>query len=190
MTVPVSLMPTFFLLTAHAEEPVSLMGKIVESNVLNFLLVVLLLTWIFKKVGVIALLDKQKAKIAQELADAEARKAQALKELADIEKQTQNLSQETSRILSEAETTGAQMAASLIESAEQEAQKLLENAEKRIALEEKRLVRELEERLVREAVHGAREMLSATLSDQDRERSVSDFIQVLPQLAHSQGGAR
>jgi F-type H+-transporting ATPase subunit b len=156
--------------------------QILQSNIINFLFAFAVLVWIFRKFNVVSILDKRHNEILLGLKAAEERRTKALEELQEIEKRTANLTQEVESILKDAQQTAEAVAQSIVNTAEDEASKILTNTQKRIELEQKTASRDLEQRLMHEAIYAARQLLENTLNDQDRQRSVDDFIVTLPEL--------
>lgn len=178
--------PVFYILQAHGEAVPSMWESIINSNIINFLIAFLALVWVFKRFKLLSILDQRQAKIVQALQEAEEKRQQALKDLDAIEKRMAQLNQEVDAILSDAQHSAEDIANSIVQQAQEDAEKLLANAQKRIAMEQKTASRELEQRLMHEAIHAARELLENTLSEADKHRSVEDFVASLPKL-YSQG---
>lgn len=174
--------PVFFLLQEHTATNQSLWETLVQSNFLNFLIAAIVLLWVIKRFRLLSILDKRQADVIQKLRDAEDKRAKALQELEEIEKRMLKLTQEVDSILKEAHQTAEMVAKTVIEGAEEEADKILSNAQRRVELEERTAARELEQRLIREAIHGARQLLESSLTVEDKQRSVDDFITALPEL--------
>lgn len=172
----------FFFLQEHVTANPSLWDTIVQSNILNVLIAVAFLAWLINKVNVPALLESKQSQIVKELNDAEERRAKALQEVEELEKRSAKLADEVESLLKDAQQTAHLVSQSILNNAEEEAQKILSNAQKRIVLEQKTASRELEQRLMREAIHGSRQLLENTLNDKDKHRSVEDFVASLPAL--------
>lgn len=180
--MPLTVQPVIFFLQEHTAESASFWDQVVHSNILNFLIAVVFLVWVFRKFNLLSLLSKRQEQIVKELKDAEEKRNKALSEMAEIEKRTVKLSTEVESILNEAQKTAEEVSQTLIKNAEAEAEKIVSNAQKRIALEQRTASRELEQRLMMEAVHGARQLLESTLNDEDKHRSVEEFVAALPDL--------
>lgn len=180
MMLPLILLNTAPL--AEAADP-SFWDIVVRSNFLNFCIAFAALAFLFKKFNLLGLLDKRQESIAKELKDAEAKRDQALADLQAIETRSAQLKTEMDTLLKEAELTAGQVAQSIVDNAEAEAQKILDNAQKRVVQEQKTAARDLESRLMAEAIHAAQELLENTLSKDDKKQSVVMFIDQLPALA-------
>jgi F-type H+-transporting ATPase subunit b len=185
------IQPIFLFLqetaSEHAAQP-GLVDALIHSNILNFLIAFGFLFWVVKRFKLASLLDDQQQKVVKALQEAEAKRAKALADMTEIEKRTAKLSQEVEALIGEAQKTAELVAETIVKNAETEADKIVSNAKKRIELEQKIASRELEERLMKEAIHGARQLLESTLSDDDRHRSVEDFVANLPDLYEKELG--
>ncbi len=177
-----SIYPIIYFLQAQPVEAQSFWESVVQSNVLNILIAAVFLIWVFKRFKLSALLDQRQSQIMKSLQDAESKREAALKELREIEQRTANLKTEVEAIIKDASQTAEMVAQTILRNAEEDAQKILDSGRKRLAMEQKTASRELEQRLMVEAIHGARQLLESTLSDKDKVRSVEDFVASMPDL--------
>jgi F-type H+-transporting ATPase subunit b len=192
MSMPIDL-TTFlhnapvFLLQAHAEAeaPMGLWETILHSNVFNVLLVAVVLSWIIKKNNLFKGVDDTQAKIASEIAEVERQKQEALAQLEDAKRRTANLSAEVEVILKNARESAETLSAQIIEDARVESGKIVENARKRVELEQRSAIKNLESRLLSDALSDARQELARSMTATDQRRSVEAF---LDDLAHMKGG--
>jgi F-type H+-transporting ATPase subunit b len=171
-----------YLLTAHAGHQPSFWEHILESNLINVLLVALLLGWIIKKNNLLSGIDAQRAKIAEEVAQVERHKQEALAQLEEMQRRTNNLKNEIEDILKNARESAEALSAQIIADARLESAKIVDNAKKRVELEQRAAAKELEKRLLNDALADAREELAKTLTSKDQSRSVEAFIEELAQL--------
>jgi len=183
MTLPFQI--SMFLLEAHAETG-GLWERIVHSNLINILLIVALLVWVAKKQNIPAAIDGQREKIAGEIMLAQKQKQEAEAKLAAVQKQTANLKKDVEEILSTAHSSAETLSNQIIANAQAEAAAIVENARKRVELEQRSAMKALQARLLDEAIQDAQAELSASMSDSDRVQSVEDFIASLSPV----GGAR
>lgn len=174
--------PFMMFLNAHAASHPVTFEALVQSNIFNVVIAFSALAFIIKKFNVGGLLEKRQSFIVAELKDAEAKRDQAMKDLAEIEARSAKLKQEVETMLQDAEKTAASVADSILSQAQDEASRLISTAQKRIEQEEKQAARDLEQRLMIEAIHGARQLLESTLSKDDQIASVEAFIEQLPEL--------
>lgn len=156
--------------------------SILHSNLLNFLLVVVILTVAFKKLNLAGGIDTAQEKIAQDIAAVEKQKQDALHQLEEIKNRTANLKIEVEEILSGARASAEALSAQILADARQESAKIVENAKKRMELEQRASIKELEARLLNDALSDARADLARSLTASDQRRSVEDFLAQLPSL--------
>lgn len=183
MTLPIELsnLP-LYLLEAHAEAPHDLMGAILQSNLLNVIIVLLILGWVIKKQNLLSGIDTQREKIAAEVSQVEQRKQDALKQLEDVKRRTASLKDEVEAILKNARESAEALSAQIIADAKMESTKIVDNAKKRVDLEQRSAAKELERRLLNDALADAREELAKTQTAKDQHRSVEAFLEELSQM--------
>jgi F-type H+-transporting ATPase subunit b len=153
-----------------------LWDQIIHSNVLNLLLVLLVIGWALRKQNIGAGIESQRQKIADELQTVEQQKQAALSQLETVKRQTANLQSEVDGILKNAQESAQTISAQLLSDARAEAGKIVDNAKKRVALEQRAAMKNLQARLLTEAVDDAREEMARSLSVADQKRSVEAFL--------------
>lgn len=151
---------------------------LVSTNVINIVLVALVLVWVGRQLSLHKVFHKQQAKVASELAELYAQRDQAKAKLADMEKQVANLSSEIEGILSQAKQSANEMSAAILADAKTEAAAIAERSQQRMAQEEARLRRQLEETLLTQAIGQAKQALSAK-SVSDKVAGVVSFAEQL-----------
>lgn len=168
---------------AHVELPaVGSFDYFVQSNLFNIVLVGILLFFIVRNIQVSQKLKEFQQRTINNIEQAEVEQQKANEQLAALEKRAKGVDTEVQTILKTAEENAKVLANNIVTQAEQDAQRLLENAQKRIILEEKQKADELRKRLMQEAIVAAKELLENTLSKDDKVESVEQFITQLPQV--------
>ena len=99
-----------------------------------------------------------------------------LAELEAIRKRTAGLQTEVEAIISSAQASAESMSRQILDDARVQAEKVIASAGKRIELEQRAAARDLEKRLLNDALADAREDLARNLSVDDQKRSVEDFV--------------
>lgn len=160
----------------------SLMEWLLSTNVFNIVLVAIILGWVIKKFNVLDVFPQQQQSIQKQVSDLESQRKEAEFELAELKKRTDNLSAEVEQIVSQATKSAEDISAQIITDAQNQANKIVELAEKRIAVEEKAAVQQLQAKLLGEAIQDAQQTLSG-ISDAEKKQSVEAFLKTLPQLA-------
>lgn len=163
---------------AHHAEP-TMMEFILESNLINFLIAVAVIVWIIKKLNVGQSIDNAHQKMVAEIKELEEERKKAEAELAEIKDKTKNISAEVDTILKNAKESADKMSATIIEDSKEQAAKIVDNAKKRVALEQKSAAADLQKRLLNDAMMDAREDMVNDLSSDDQKKSVEDFIEAL-----------
>lgn len=155
---------------------------ILESNVINFLIVVTVLGLIIKKFNLFSGVGTTQEKISQEIEMVEKQKREALNQLEEIKTRTANLKAEVEDILNGAKTSAESLSAQILADAREESVKIVENAKRRMELEQRASIKEIEARLLNDALSDARSELARSLTAADQRRSVEDFLDQLPSL--------
>lgn len=168
-------------LTAQAGDG-SFWEYILNSNLINVLLIALLLGWIIKRYNLFGAIDTQRNKIVEEIEQVERHKKEALAQLEEIQRRSNNLKNEVESILKNARESAEALSAQILADAKNESSKIVDNAKKRVELEQRAAAKELENRLLNDALADAREELANTLTAKEQSRSVEAFIEELAQL--------
>lgn len=172
-----------FLLQAEGHEhSMTLMQQIEHSNVFNVVLVLLILGFLAKKFNLFGGIEAQRQKLSAELEAVELQKRQALEQLEEAKQKTANLKSEVDTILKTARESAESMSAQILNDARNESAKIVENAKKRVELEQRSAIKDLERRLLNDALSDARAELAGNLNAADQKRSVETFLDELSQL--------
>lgn len=172
----------YLLQVQEGHESLSLMEKIQESNVVNIVLVILILGFLAKKFNLMGGIDAQRSKIGSEVETIENQKKEALAQLEDAKRRTANLKSEVDTILSNARESAEALSTQIISDAKAESGRIIENARKRAELEQRAAIKDLEKRLLNDALLDARAELAQSVTAQDQKRSVETFLDELSQM--------
>jgi F-type H+-transporting ATPase subunit b len=174
---------SFYNLSAgHAHKALTLTERLIESNVFNVALVLLILGFLLRKFNVAGQLDNQRKQIAADVEAAECQKREALEQLNALKDKVASLDQSVQEILEEARQTGESISRQMIETAEQESLKIIENTRKRLEMEAHSASRQIQAKLLREAVADARLELVSSYDTDEQSASVDQFLAELPLL--------
>ncbi len=110
---------------------------IVTSNFFNFVVMVLILTWIINKVNLADILEKAVTNIKTTIEKAEQEKVSGEKELQNALKSVENLEEEIKQKISNAENNAERIAQNIITEAEQKVKNIQSNIERVETAEEK-----------------------------------------------------
>lgn len=155
---------------------------ILQSNVLNVGLIVVLLGFLAKKFKLFDGIEAQRRKITEEIEAVSAQKQTAMAELTEVKRRAARLDHEVEAILEQARQSAESMSHQILVEAKAEAERLVENAKHRVALEQQAAAKDLEARLLSDALQDARSELASSLTLDDQRRSVEAFLAELPQL--------
>ncbi len=177
-----------YLLQAHeGPEQLTLWHRILESNVINVVIVALILGFLIKKFNLLNGIDAKREQIATEIQAFEARKKEAQAQLEATQRLTANLKNEVEDILNTARESAEVLSAQILNDAKLESVKIIDNTKRRVELEQRSAIKELERRLLNEALQDARAELAQSLSAEQQKRSVESF---LDELVEVKGGNR
>lgn len=183
--------PLFFPLVAPAAEATEHVAKhltpfefILESNVINFLIALALITFMIKKFNVGGMLQQNRDKLKAEIDSLENERKKAENQLTELKRQTANLGTEISSILGQARESAEGISKQILDTAKNDAARLVETSKRRIEAEQKAAAKELEKRLLVDALQDARLELAQNLNGNDQKRSVEDFIKELGSVKH------
>jgi F-type H+-transporting ATPase subunit b len=191
---PIELFPflqqsSVYLLEVNAapEHAGGLWEHIKESNVLNQLLVLVIIGILVKKFNLFGGIDAKREQISSEIVTLENKKKEALAQLEETKKRTANLKSEVDEILNNARQAAEQLSTQILSDAKTESGKIIDNAKRRVELEQRGAIKELEKRLLNDALQDAREELARSLTVDQQKRSVESFLDELTEL---KGGSR
>lgn len=179
-----------FWLQAHHESSghsMTFLQQLEHSNAFNVLLVALILGFVAKKLNLFGGIDEQRQKLAAEVEAVELQKKKALEHLEDAQRKTSGLTEEINEILNTARASAEAMSNQILSDARNESAKIVENAKKRVELEQRAAIKDLERRLLNDALSDARAELASQLNAADQKRSVESFLDELSQM---KGGQR
>lgn len=177
----------YLLMAEEGHEHLSLQKWLEESNVFNIVLAALILGFLIKKFNLLGAIDTQQNQISSEVQAVENQKKEALAQLEDAKRRTANLNAEVDEILKSARESAEALSAQIIADAKSESTKIIENTRKRVELEQRAAIKDLEKQLLSDALLDARSELANSLNTQDQKRSVEAFLGELSQM---KGGLR
>ena len=160
------------------EESSDLIGAILNSNLLNIIIILGLLIYLGRKVIGETLSTRRNA-IIQELESAEKRQQTAMAALTDQQQKLAQAQQEAERIKQQAKVNAEKLRADLIAQADADAERLKANAAKEVAAEQDRVMAELRRRIVQQALAKAEADIPARLDDQLQHRLVDNSVQMI-----------
>lgn len=159
-----------------AEESGFSTEQILDSNVLNIVVVVGLLIYLGRNV-VGELLANRRAQILAELQKVTETQRGAEEQLADQQQKLTQAQQEAQRISQEAETNAERLRQDLLAQLQQDIERLRAGAEREVSSEQERVAEELRRQIVREALAKAEADLPKQLDGTRQTQLIDQCIQ-------------
>lgn len=163
----------------------SIWNTIVKSNTFNFILFVLILAWIFKKIDVVAMISSLQEKIIKLLNEVKKEKEEAHDKLLKAEKAVENLGNELNAIVDDAKNSAEVISKKILSEAEKQLKNIEANAIKVIQAEEKVLISNLTKNTSKASVEAAKSHIEAALQQTPtlHEKYINESIDELDRLS-------
>lgn len=157
---------------------------IVHSNAFNFVVMVLLLSWIIKKINLKESLNVMKNNIINKIENSKSEKESASKILDDAKDQVKNLDTEIKNRLKQAESHGQDLAEKIFKDTELKIKQIENNIEKVIDTEEKTLSANLTKKTVKASVELAVKQVQNILANnpQLHEKFINESIDEIDRI--------
>ncbi|WP_008309363.1 F0F1 ATP synthase subunit B [Leptolyngbya sp. PCC 6406] len=169
---------TMLWLLATEEGGFGLNSDILETNLINLVIVIGVLIYFGKKfLG--STLTSRRVRIEEAIQDAEARKKKASSALAE---QQQNLAQakaKAEQILAEAQENAAKAREALLAQAKVDVERLQASAAQDLSSQQERVLRELRQQVTEMAIARAKEQLPGRLNQDIQHRLIDQSIAML-----------
>jgi F-type H+-transporting ATPase subunit b len=176
----------FLLQTEGHGHSMTLIQQLEHANVFNVVLVVLVLGFLAKKFNLLGGIEAQRKQVASGIESVELQKKQALQQLEEAQRKTANLKAEVDEILNHARQSAELISNQILNDARSESAKIIENAKRRVEQEQRSAIKDLERRLLSDALSDARVELAGNLNAADQKRSLETFLEELSQLKEGQ----
>lgn len=157
---------------------------IVQSNTFNFVLFVLILAWVAKKIDVGQIISSLQAKIIKLIDDVKREHEAAKNELLNAEKAVENLPTELKEIIQDAEKSADVISKKIMTEAEKQLESINNNAQKVIDAEEKLLISTLTKNTSKASIEAAKSHIQNTLTEAPslHEKYINESIDELDRL--------
>lgn len=157
---------------------------IVHSNAFNFIVMVLLLSWIINKINLKESLNVMKNNIIDKIENSKSEKESANKILDDAKEQVKNLGTEIQNRLKQAENHGQDLAEKIFKDTELKIKQIENNIEKVIDTEEKTLSADLTKKTVKASVELAVKQVQNILANnpQLHEKFINESIDEIDRI--------
>lgn len=159
-------------------------NTIVESNTFNFVIFVLLIGLIMKKVNIAAAISGLQQKIVKIIDEAKQENANALDALNHAEKAVENLGTELKEIIEDAQKSANVLESKILNEAQKQVEDIENNARKVIEAEEKLLISKLSKQTSQESVEAAKSHITNILGETPtlHEKYINESIDELDRL--------
>lgn len=161
----------------HAVEAVA--ERLYEANVFNFVLVLVFLFWIFKKINLLSGIDSKTDVIKQRIINAEENKNRSENEYEVTRKNVEDVGNEVKNIENNAAEISSSLAKSIINEAHVEATYIEKNSERIIEGEKETTAILLSNNLTKAAFDIAEEHIKQAIDDRLHKKYIDEFIENL-----------
>lgn len=170
---------------ANPETISNIWQTILMSNTFNFVLFVLILAWVFKKIDVHAMIVSLQQKIIKILDEAKKEKEEAQNKLAQAEKAVENLGEELKIIVDDAHKSAEVISTKILTEAQKQLESIEQNAQKTIEAEEKMLIGKLTKSTSKASVEAAKSHVQNVLGETPslHEKYINESIDELDRLS-------
>lgn len=159
-------------------------NTIVYSNTFNFVVFVLILAWIAKKINVANIIATLQAKIIKLIEDAKKEHAEATNKLSEAEKAVEKLPEELKEIVDDAHKSAEVISQKILSEAQKQIENIESNAQKVIEAEEKMLISNLTKNTSKASVEAAKNHIQNVLVQTPtlHEKYINESIDELDRL--------
>lgn len=159
-------------------------NTIVQSNTFNFIIFVLILAWVAKKINISAIITSLQQKIIKILDEAKKEKHEALLKLSQAETAVENLPKELEEIMQDATKSAKVISEKILSEAQKQLESIELNAKKVIEAEEKLLISNLTKNTSKASVEIAKSHIKDELTQTPtlHEKYINDSIDELDRL--------
>lgn len=145
------------------ENLIEIWKQICESNLFNFVVMVLLLAWLVKKFDLGAKIEAGRKKIESNIAESETVKEENLKKLYEVQEASTKIDEEMLKVFSSAEEKARFVGEKLLEEGKIQAESIKENSKKTIDANIKTVKNEIIKETAQEAMKLAEQHIKSTL---------------------------
>ena len=159
-------------------------STIVESNTFNFIIFVLIIAFILKKINIGAAISSLQQKIIKLIEDVKKERDNAHRELLQAEKAVENLGEELKEIVDDAQKSAKVLGEKILNEAQKQVEDIEQNAKKVIEAEEKLLISKLTKSTSQLAVETAKSHITDVLEQTPtlQEKYINESIDELDRL--------
>ena len=145
------------------ENLIEIWKQICESNLFNFVVMVLLLAWLVKKFDLGAKIEAGRKRIESTIAESETVKEENLKKLYEVQEASTKIDEEMLKVFNSAEEKARFVGEKLLEEGKIQAESIKENSKKTIDANVKTVKNEIIKETAQEAMKLAEQHIKSTL---------------------------
>lgn len=145
------------------ENLIEIWKQICESNLFNFVVMVLLLAWLVKKFDLGVKIEAGRKKIESNIAESETVKEENLKKLYEVQEASTKIDEEMLKVFNSAEEKARFVGEKLLEEGKIQAESIKENSKKTIDANIKTVKNEIIKETAQEAMKLAEQHIKSTL---------------------------
>lgn len=145
------------------ENLIEIWKQICESNLFNFVVMVLLLAWLVKKFDLGAKIEAGRKRIESTIAESETAKEENLKKLYEVQEASTKIDEEMLKVFNSAEEKARFVGEKLLEEGKIQAESIKENSKKTIDTNIKTVKNEIIKETAQEAMKLAEQHIKSTL---------------------------
>lgn len=175
---------SIYLVMAEAE-PITMhavLEKILESNVINFLIVLVFIVWIVKKFNVFSAVGDKQNLIKQSVKIAEEEKVKAELELDATKKRLRRAEEEIEKIITDASGIAVSLAERIRYETSSHAEELIQKNKKLIDAEKEMASNEVTHNISKAAFNIAEEHIKQAVDERLHKKFIDEFIDKLTDL--------
>lgn len=168
------------LLSTEAANSVNDLSAFIEyifhSNVINNLLVLLFLVWLFKKFNILSGIDRKKQSIVSEIEDSEKQKQVSEKLLEEKENSYKNVDNDVIKIKENSKEVTNSLVKEISEASEQDVKDIEAKTIRTIDAEEEKTVKDVSDNVAKAALLIAQEHIKKSLDVDMHNKFIEEFI--------------
>ena len=165
------------LVKNHAEvSEESAINIILHSNLLNFIIVIIFLIWVIRKVNLSDLIAKKQAEIAEMIKNAIEEKNIKQNQLLVTKTKVSNVKQEVLKIIDEGEQVANNLSDSIMEDAEKQAEDMHKKAVMSVNNEKQVVTCEVRAKITGAAFYIAEEDIKQAIDERLHRKYIDEFI--------------
>ena len=171
----------------HEFQEFSFPDYILGSNVLNFIIVVLFVVWVVKKVNIAKMIDKKRSEVIETIRSAEKEKIDSEKHLLDTQTKVRNVDIETSQIIEEGKETAAKLFENISKSAKQQTEDMQKKAELSVENQKAAVTKEVTSKVTKAAFYIAEDHIKKSIDERLHRKFINEFIDNLDKAENLAG---